>query len=529
MSTFDDLVSRIESACELFDRNAASSASHAFAAEIVAAARVYEAAPTVRAMKSLRRNRYFDAVLGVAEAVLQTGQRADAVRLAYAQALIDTGRLVAALSFLQEILPLTTRGSHGESEVRGLIGRVHKQLFVGGAGEHERREDHLLRAFHAYHDAYQEAPERYWHGINAVALLERAKKERIPLPRVEPFADRIFQQTVRLAESSPDDPWPMATSAEAALALGDHDEAIRRYAEFATSPAIGAFEIFSALRQLIEVWELSVDRDPGATLIPMLRGALLERSGGAASFADGAALRNDLERVRAGNEKTFGATMFKTLKWYRSGLERCNAICRINDQHASGIGTGFIVRGGDFHESLGDERLVLTNAHVLSDTYSGALGAGDAIATFEALGDGEHYTLDHIVWSSSELDATLARASKPLPTCATYDIGKSMPVNDQKQRVYVIGHPNGAGLTLSLNDNVMLDYDDRVAHYRAPTEGGSSGSPVFNADWKLIALHHKGDFDMRRLNGQPGSYPANEGVRIHRIIEASRAATPARV
>jgi S1-C subfamily serine protease len=525
MTTFRDPVSRIEHACELFDRRGAATASSEFAAEIRAAGHVYETAQAMTAMKRLRRNRYFDAVLEIAEAVLQTGQTADAVRIGYAQALIDTGRLVAALSFLQEILPATTRGSHGESEVRGLIGRTQKQLFVGAAGEPVRREEHLLRAFHAYYDAYREAPNLYWHGINAVALLARAEKDRFSLPRVDPFAERIFQQTVGLAASSPDDPWPMATSAEAALALGDHDEAIRRYAAFAASPAVGAFELFSALRQLFEVWGLDVERDPGATLIPMLRGALLERSGGEASFADGAELRRDLERVRSGNEKTFGATMFKTLKWYRSGLERCNAICRINDLHESGVGTGFLVRGGDFHPSLGDEKLVLTNAHVISHTDPGALAPGDATATFEALADGEHYTLDQIVWSDSDLDATLVRASKPLPACATYDIGRNMPSNDQKQRVYVIGHPHGGGLTLSLNDNVLLDYDERVAHYRAPTEGGSSGSPVFNADWKLIALHHRGDFDMGRLNGKSGTYAANEGVRIHRIVEASRAAT----
>jgi V8-like Glu-specific endopeptidase len=55
-------------------------------------------------------------------------------------------------------------------------------------------------------------------------------------------------------------------------------------------------------------------------------------------------------------------------------------------------------------------------------------------------------------------------------------------------------------------------------HYRAPTEGGSSGSPVFNDQWEVIALHHKGGkVGMPRLNGLNGTYAANEGISIRRV------------
>jgi V8-like Glu-specific endopeptidase len=56
-------------------------------------------------------------------------------------------------------------------------------------------------------------------------------------------------------------------------------------------------------------------------------------------------------------------------------------------------------------------------------------------------------------------------------------------------------------------------------HYTAPTEGGSSGSPVFNAGlWQVIALHHKGGkAGMPKLNGAVGTYGANEGVSIQSI------------
>ena len=68
-------------------------------------------------------------------------------------------------------------------------------------------------------------------------------------------------------------------------------------------------------------------------------------------------------------------------------------------------------------------------------------------------------------------------------------------------------------------DYHLLDYDDTRLHYRSPTEGGSSGSPVFDKAWNLIGLHHAGSLEMRRLHG-PGVYPANEGIRLSAIILA---------
>ena len=59
-------------------------------------------------------------------------------------------------------------------------------------------------------------------------------------------------------------------------------------------------------------------------------------------------------------------------------------------------------------------------------------------------------------------------------------------------------------------------------HYRAPTEGGSSGSPVFNMlSWQVIAVHHKGGrTGMPRLNGIPGTYGANEAISVASIAAA---------
>ena len=65
-----------------------------------------------------------------------------------------------------------------------------------------------------------------------------------------------------------------------------------------------------------------------------------------------------------------------------------------------------------------------------------------------------------------------------------------------------------------------------LRHCHAPTEGGNSGSPVFEATaWQVIALHHKGGkFGMPRLNGQEGTYAANEGLAMAALVAAAKAA-----
>jgi hypothetical protein len=42
------------------------------------------------------------------------------------------------------------------------------------------------------------------------------------------------------------------------------------------------------------------------------------------------------------------------------------------------------------------------------------------------------------------------------------------------------------------------------------------------ANWTLVALHHAGRLNMPRLNGQSGTYAANEGIAITALQQALR-------
>lgn len=84
----------------------------------------------------------------------------------------------------------------------------------------------------------------------------------------------------------------------------------------------------------------------------------------------------------------------------------------------------------------------------------------------------------------------------------------------------VIHHPVGSPKQITIRQNPVLarGADQITLWYESDTEHGSSGSPVFNDDWDLIALHHYG-FPFAELRAEDGERPvhANEGIRISAI------------
>ena len=56
----------------------------------------------------------------------------------------------------------------------------------------------------------------------------------------------------------------------------------------------------------------------------------------------------------------------------------------------------------------------------------------------------------------------------------------------------VIQHPEGKRKQVCVRENQLMKRDDDVLWYTTDTQPGSSGSPVFNNDWYVVALHHAG-------------------------------------
>lgn len=481
-----------------------------------------------RVLTALREQRYLDLVDRLADTLIQTGITDTKVRRDYVQALIDQGSRTAAIHMLNGLLADAAETDPMKDEARGLLGRAYKQLYVDSRmPELDRNRKLLQQSLDHYRSACDDTVETpLWHAINIVALLKRAKQDQVEIEGAWPSPDKVAIALLKAVEQMDEGPrvFDIATALEACVALGKVKDASRWAKRYVDSGA-RAFQLGSTLRQLEEVWGLSTTSEMGAAVLPLLRDGLLRRSKGYFTVSP-QEVRQPVETL----EKVLGSDYFQTIGWYRNGLARAQAVARIGRDVSRGDGTGFLVRGRDMHESLGDELLMLTNAHVVSNNKEHNPAVTDfreAGVTFEAAGSdgaGREYRIKEIIACSGprEYDFALVRLDPGFstePPVPPYELASSLPANDGQQRVYIIGHPGGGTLSFSMQDNLLLDYDERLVHYRAPTEGGSSGSPVFNGQWRLIGLHHAGYTSTSRLNNKGGTYAANEGISIFAIRE----------
>jgi V8-like Glu-specific endopeptidase len=178
------------------------------------------------------------------------------------------------------------------------------------------------------------------------------------------------------------------------------------------------------------------------------------------------------------------------------------------------------VSGQILHPAL-PAMVLVTNGHVIPEE----LHPADARVIFRGLDADNTRQVFRIVrrwwYEASEkrgLDTTLVELDAYPHNVEPLPLARQLPaLQSAMTRAYVVGHPRGLTLPqFSLYDNALLDYDDTWIHYRSPTEGASSGSPVFDPQWDLIGLHHAGGLYVRRLHGR-GTYPANEAISLDAI------------
>jgi hypothetical protein len=478
-------------------------------------------------LSMLRRKRQFASMARLAEAMLRSGLNTFLVRRQYAQALIDQGVLTPAELLLESVVKNAPENTVDNREARGLIGRIYKQVYVNNndpaSPANRLNLDHALTE---YLEVYRRNPQNsWWHGINAVALLARAKRDGFPMagrPESEDLAREILA-AIEEEEKNTDDlpPWDLATMVEAYVALGDTEEAASTARTYVDSSDADAFEIFSTLRQFEEVWQLKETEPPGNLLLPVLRSGHLEKSGAMSEGdpkdlkAEAEALADNMENLEA----IFGTDRMQTYKWYKQGLDQCNSIARIERRNGQGHGTGWLVNAADFFP--GEQGvLVLTNDHVISEVANPlAIFPKDCQVNFQAMGEVLQVE-ERVRWSSlyTQLDATFLKLKQEPKAPPLVLHTSAVKMNEPPPRMYIIGHPRGRDLEISMQDNYLVACNDTLVHYRTPTEPGSSGSPVFEANaWEVVALHHKGKDKMKRIDGQDGFYEANEGVSILRL------------
>ncbi len=223
-------------------------------------------------------------------------------------------------------------------------------------------------------------------------------------------------------------------------------------------------------------------------------------------------------------------------------------VCRV-DLNGGAAGTGFLV----------GPQVVLTNYHVVKTVLDGVhmAGAVSCLFDYKVLANGtktagkrvgllagseipihspctnDEFTAtpDASLPTADYLDFALLRLDQPmgtLPVSGTNSPPRGwepLPTAPAKlvadQGLIIVQHPQGEPMKLAIDTQSVLQVNANGTRvrYRTNTEGGSSGSPVYDMFWRMVALHHLGD----PAQGHPPQY--NQGVvplsAIRQKIEAS--------
>ncbi|MBL4673997.1 MAG: trypsin-like peptidase domain-containing protein, partial [Arenicella sp.] len=218
-------------------------------------------------------------------------------------------------------------------------------------------------------------------------------------------------------------------------------------------------------------------------------------------------------------ERILGDSDLQPSRFLVEGGLACRTVGRIVAQSPRSLATGFMV----------SPELMLTNNHVLFSSES----AQGAIIQFDyqevkpgQIDQVQAFALrpDRLFLTDVKLDFTLVAVESvnddgvDVQSRGWNHLIKQSGKAITNDRVNIIQHPNGRPQEISVRANKVLGPPvDSFLHYGADTQPGSSGSPVYNDEWQVAALHHAG-IPILDDSGNIIDWRANEGVRISSIM-----------
>ena len=265
-----------------------------------------------------------------------------------------------------------------------------------------------------------------------------------------------------------------------------------------------------------------------------LNGRFLDRPGevavrGGPRWPEAGAIRLQSQRSDDGGarprlEIVLDGTNLLPFHFLRTGDRMGRAVVKLRRDDGA-TGTGFLVAPD----------ILLTNHHVLPDEPTAA--ACLALANYEASPPDDPsgrpaaspLDPDALFVTNADLDFTFCGV-------AGLDFLGAIPLDRERMHVAVdetvtiIQHPRGRPKEVALRENRVIYADGVVLQYACDTEPGSSGSPVFNDQWKPVAVHHASVLtdspEGRRVGSGSRARYLNEGIRLSAIalwLEAAEA------
>ena len=215
------------------------------------------------------------------------------------------------------------------------------------------------------------------------------------------------------------------------------------------------------------------------------------------------------------NEVILDASNLLPFDFLRTGDRIGRAVLKLQRSDGA-VGTAFLVA----------PEILLTNHHVLPAPATAATAY--VLANFErslpddASGRPAFVPLDPqtLFVTNADLDFTFC-AVRGLEFLGSVPLDRNSLNVLKSEHVNIVQHPRGRPKEIGLQDNQVVKADKVVVQYSCGTEPGSSGSPVFNNQWKLVALHHAAIAtegpDGRKAAAYSQARYLNEGIRLSAI------------